>query len=1298
MKTLIEKLRRYVASRVRAIVLISAVGATASVMATTYTWTPVDDSRDWSAAANWQVPTSEEDPTPTTPESAPTSGDDVVFPAEGVPEGGWVVYIGGNAQANSVTVLGDTTLQREANITTGNGCIVVQESVTTGETPATLKLNSAFIFAGSAEQPLTISCPIVSSNGSSSTTSGFTSNVAGTFAVSSTISGTGTFEFRKATTLSHDLVLADEGLTKIIFQAAPTFTDGAALTVSGSGTLVCEGFEPSAPVRTQLKNSETWSGVCELKNVAINNIDAANYGNSNSTVRFNGASGYMRYSSGSTTEVGTVKCIDLAGNGLTLNNGFSSGVYGYKIAAKITGSGPMHFGTRHNDNSVGKYFLTGDMSEFTGAIDFGSLTSYRPAVIIKTDSEDAPSVSDYGQIIIAAGRTGDSAPKIAATWNAPGGFVIYGEAKMASGGSITSDNGVAGSGELIYEAIPTATPTFCEGLTSSGTGRDVPAWTGKVVLAEAKGSMAVPLAGLGVSGSKIVVNGFMGNTTGNSVKLEGTDINATVELAGNVRLQNANDGETYTFAEVTGSGNFAATLTGTPEATNTMNAVYAFTKLSDYTGELSTYVRTDKDWSTAITIGTVAVSSWTLGQKMVDLSDNCNLTTSPGSITVEVNGSSLGGHYLFKATDGDLYVIAAQVTVDETTTYFATLEEAAEFALANDAQIAKIDPAVPTELPGWSYAKGYFTKLDIAQVGETTYKTLAAAIATGTTDDIVLINDCAETVTLGAGQTIKPGAYAFSGVLKGEGTIYYAAKPTTVPTFEGWTGTFVADWDGAHATSFPANDYGILGSVVEVRKLGGGFVPIPGTENVDRTVFPTISIPEGCFMKLANGYGTTKTVFTKVTGAGAMTNNTKTVWIETLENFTGTISSDVGVKIGNIVTSADVTPGTCLVKGGTFTDVASTKVNGGTTYPLSAKTIDDVAGLYFDPVVYVRTRPGNEVVAYYNALADAVDVFTGENNREIVLLKSTDEFVTLASGTFVRIEKGDFDCDVVKPAEGCILTQTGTRYDCAAAVAYVQLSEGRKYYGTVNEALNEVGGKLVAATVVYVINPETPVVENSSFTYDEVTNTYTLKPMVAQYKDPYSSSGNFSYTSLAEACTEAKSHGASLVTLLVARDQIDEVTPSGWHYNTPAESSTDYGTLTTYVPCGDGAGNSFKLPLNWNEGADIGANVKPAGSSVTYGQAYALGLLTVEAGVATVTEPVATIAFVDNKPVVTLLGSAKDAYTVTCTLKARTVLGSVWEGEGVETVGTGSVGSPITDNGEKADAKFYKVFVTITDK
>ena len=1170
------------------------------------TWQGDAAGADWTVGSNWSTG------------YAPDSATAVTIPATEV-EGGWIIYVGGNAQAKSIVVLGNTTVQRDSTLS-NNGNIVVQESITTGETPATLTLNSAFIFAGPGE--VAVSCPIDCKNGNSSKVSGFRSNESnGSFSFASTLTGTGTFEFRKPTTLSQDLDVV-EGLTVKFDGINPTFTNDAVL--KGEGTVVFT-VEPSLAIQNMLRQASKWTGVCELNNVSKSGWNFSSYGNTSSTVRLNGVTGYMGFNSNTSPKNdATVKVLDIASGGLTLGNAYHSKTVVFD-ATKITGSGAIKIGTQSNTSdasNVTKYVFTGDMSEFTGTLDFGTLSSCRPEIIIATSSSNLPTPTDYGQIIVAEGATA----YVNNTWTAPGAMVVVGNVIMGASGAIAGDNGVAGAGTITYSALPTAGLAFRDTTYTSALGT-IPVWSGNVVLPATtiSAKTAIPLIGLSSSNGTIVVKGITRSTTSNSLHLNsGTaTIKGKVQLDGDLNITDGNSNSTYTWNEITGTGKLLVTAAGGSAS----GITHAITKLSDYTGEITA------ESSVSLTIGTVNVSSFTIGQKMVDLSDNCNLTTSPGSITVEVNGSSLDNHHLFKAADGDLYVIAAQVTVDETTTYFATLEAAAEFALANDAQIAKVDAATPTELPGWSYDKGYFTKLDIAQVGETTYKTLAAAIATGTTDDIVLIANCAETVTLGEGQTIKPGTYAFSGVLKGAGTIYYAAKPTTVPTFEDWTGTFVADWEGAKGTQFPANDYGIEGSVVEVRKLAGGYVS--GT-NADITIVPTISIPEECTMKLDNGYSGKITTFTKLTGAGTLTIEGYTCYFNTLENFTGTITAaqNLNCKIVDIVTTATITPGTCLVKGGTFTAVASTTVNGSApSVALTARTGDD-AGLYFDPVASITV---DEVTTYYNALQEAVDA-VGNNIITIVKAGGT---ATLPVGS-VKIANTELEYTATY-LEGAYYTKTTTgeeytTYLCRVAAASASIGGNVSYYSTVQDAYTAVN---VSGNVgdSFTVLDDSFSSEIDGYSYDAETHTYTKVATVAQVQ---SGVNTYSYTTLAAACAGADTYEVTTVTLLVARDTIDEVTPTGWTYNTPEASGTTYGTLTKQSSIDPTTPGSSYASTAMTEADAItaakAAIVVPAGASVeaadyaeyfTYGVAGEAGAYTVTiAGLSdeVVVEPVETSA------------------------------------------------------------------------
>ena len=685
------------------------------------------------------------------------------------------------------------------------------------------------------------------------------------------------------TTLSADSKI--NGILNIPADSTVTITNSAIVAgitgMTGEGRFVAQGFNPATntAISNSVQNDSKWTGTVQLNQIGGQNlsIDFANYGNTNSTVCVNGLTGFLRFVANDTTEVGNVKCIEVIGDGLTLVNGFTSDSFGYIIAAKISGSGPMHFGTRHNDTSVGQYFITGDMSEFTGVIDFGDLTGYRPAVIIKTASEYAPAVNDYGQILVAAGRTGDLAARIASTWDAPGGLVVYGEAKVASTGVITSTNGVGGDGKLTYESFPTAAPTWCAGLTSSGTNRDVPAWTGTVELPARNGSGSLALASFGRTGSKIVLNGITG-TDSNSIYLaDDTAITAKVELKGNIKLTNGSSGKIYTFAEVTGTGSMFLSATG---SSGTPYYTYTFTKLSDYTGEINAVKTSDSKYA-ALEIGTVNVSSFTLGQKMVDLSDNCNLATEPSAITVTVAGEATT-HTLFKAEDGDLYVAVAYVVDGTTTNYYESAASAASAAeAANITTFTALVEGLNT-VEGWDYSDGTFTKNSNIARNATTgdeYTSVATALAAaGEGETIVLFRNSTATdaVTIPTGVTLEvEQGVTFSGTVYGAGTFVMRADPNRKVVADNWTGTFVVDWavsNDSGAAFTPAN-FGNVGDVnskivfnKEMRYIY--FAPVPPITVPEIYLNANVSIKNGWGI---SGTDTRLTTFTKV---GSTTNVT----------------------------------------------------------------------------------------------------------------------------------------------------------------------------------------------------------------------------------------------------------------------------------------------------------------------------------------------------------------------------------------------------------------------------------------
>ena len=847
---------------------------------TAATWTGSAGDNLFSNAQNWST------------KSVPTSSTSISFGSEtyevGIGSGNSTVEVA----AIDVASGGKVTFRHNTSNYDNYPSIKVCSGHITGS-GGTIVLKRCGL-KGNAQSPsLTVDCNLEFLNDGSNTTSHDSWFEGATFTINGNVSGAGLLKFAANSTLNGTVTVGDGAYLQL--DTIPSFGGSGRLVGSGSGTVILTTLSGIDNIKSKLKNSTDWNGICELRSVGSNStsIDAANYGNLNSTVRFNGMTGFLRYpNSGSVADVGNVKRIDLTGNGLNLVNSFSSGTYGYRITAELSGNGPFKAGTRHygGDKGAGTYIITGSTANFTGAVNYGDTTSYRAVVVFATDAEYSagtiPAPTDHGQIIVTAGRTGDMAVTAGSEWLGHGGFIINGTLNVATGGALKTDSTgkkVQGSGTINW-ATPDPSASDCPEFNSS--------WTGTVVLPSKNGSMTVNLAWWGVAGSKIKVMGFQGSGTGNSVKIGTGAVAATVELAGNIRLQNGDDGTTYTIAGLTGSGDFNTTLTGTPVSTTNMRLTYSFTKLTDYTGTISTVTPNageGKTWWTKVAIGTVNVSSLDLtsASPIVKLGGTHNLESIP---TLTVNDAATS-HELYQAANGNLYVKVASVTVDDVTTYYPTLQAAADAAMAAGGEtitFTRIDSEAGTSLPGWTYEDGVFTRTGYAYnaTTKTEYSTLAGAVAAASEGDTIqLMYGNSETAvdTTGKDFVFDENGYAFTGTWTGSGRIVLSAAPSTttwssglfVSSGEGttWTGTVTLDWeviDYRDDSTTPkrgdiagiVNKYGIAASTVEIgrnsRTEGNCYF------NADTT--PKLKVSG--FLYINDGSSTTKRTVSSVCGEG----------------------------------------------------------------------------------------------------------------------------------------------------------------------------------------------------------------------------------------------------------------------------------------------------------------------------------------------------------------------------------------------------------------------------------------------
>lgn len=361
-----------------------------------------------------------------------------------------------------------------------------------------------------------------------------------------------------------------EGSTLTIKHTNSLSTAGA---ITGSGRLVIAGVTPVN--KTGLTAATNWTGVVEFTGALPAGCNFDDYGNEQSMVRFNGASGYTAQ-----TSAGTKMAVDLelVAGGLTINNA-NSGQLAI-VTGALTGSGSLTMSATANNNGTTyiapRLVFEGDTTGFTGNIQVNSSETTRaPAVIFGTASNgntaspfgltlgDTNSIANYdpnGKIVVAPGATAS----VVGTWTAAQGVHVYGtlggSGKISS--ALTLNNGttlVLGESPITVtgavtvneclnvtaEAIATktmkilataGTPTIADDATATLNG------TACTLSAQADG-LYVVIPGfdnysdvtvqklLAITGSKIptTITGFKGIT-----ELSAADISASLELFENV--------------------------------------------------------------------------------------------------------------------------------------------------------------------------------------------------------------------------------------------------------------------------------------------------------------------------------------------------------------------------------------------------------------------------------------------------------------------------------------------------------------------------------------------------------------------------------------------------------------------------------------------------------------------------------------------------------------------------------------------------------------------------------------------
>ena len=261
---------------------------------------------------------------------------------------------------------------------------------------------------------------------------------------------------------------------------------------------------------------------------------------------------------------------------------------------KVTRTTPMtlHNGELTNPILVGKTITVEDGASLTiskhasRALTFGALTINGDGVVVLSGEMTLGGAVDGTAII-----------------------TVSDSVSVTSTGSIA--NTITGSGTITYAALPASA-------LSLGT------WTGTVVLPSFEASGLI-LNNYGKAGSTIALTGI----TSGWVNPDYTSVAATLRLDGAVNIT-AMSTRTYTFAEISGTGNLSFATSGDQPNSVTIN------KVSGYSGVISSSLEKD------VVINAINGTSYANGTRLLGVAGDGNVNVTPAVTNgITINGVPL---------------------------------------------------------------------------------------------------------------------------------------------------------------------------------------------------------------------------------------------------------------------------------------------------------------------------------------------------------------------------------------------------------------------------------------------------------------------------------------------------------------------------------------------------------------------------------------------------------------------------------------------------------------------------------
>ena len=236
------------------------------------------------------------------------------------------------------------------------------------------------------------------------------------------------------------------------------------------------------------------------------------------------------------------------------------------------------------------------------------------------------------------------------------------------------------------------------------------------------------------------------------------------------------------------------------------------------------------------------------------------------------------------------------------------------------------------------------------------------------------------TLNITEGANLEVSSVPSTITLSGAGTVKLSTFPsTTAPTRSDWTGAIEFPNGGTSGTNLEAifNAWGNTNSTIKLNNVKGGYLGNNGTVN------PTLNILSGKTLTLNNGFSSSNSTLTKVTGAGTLDrqgwdgSNNHNLIITTLTGFTGTLSGTGHPIIVQKLVLATEPAGDALLVKTSESNVTLNDVYVGSTDITEAcskkvKTVNDVTGYY----VTNKQDAIDAIAPYVSFIASGVGRYT----------------------------------------------------------------------------------------------------------------------------------------------------------------------------------------------------------------------------------------------------------------------------------------------------------------------------------